>query len=189
VVGGLTLASGAHAQTHAPVRDAAPRVRMSVGGGFADSPPLPPGGVGSLGYSVQAGAEVGLPLPGLHLRADALMSQWSRGPGGGVHRMSAATAALVARAPVRWRAAPYVLAGGGGYAVNARGGSLAPGWTLGAGVEVPVGSRAIFLESRVHAFNLGTRTNTPEWEQRRLLGVGFERHQSTFTPLSIGFRF
>jgi hypothetical protein len=187
LLGGLALPSGTHAQP--AVVDSAPRVRLSIGGGFAESPPIPLGGVGSLGYSVQAGAEVGLPVPGLHLRTDALLSQWARGPGLGAHRMGALTAALVARAPARWRAAPYVLGGGGGYAVNASGGSLAPGWTVGAGVLVPVGRRAFFIESRMHAVNLGTRVNTPEWEQRRLLSVGFERWQYTYTPLSVGFRF
>ncbi|HZF68861.1 MAG TPA: hypothetical protein VEZ47_12540 [Gemmatirosa sp.] len=187
LLGGLALPSGTHAQP--AVVDSAPRVRLSIGGGFAEGPPIPLGGVGSLGYSVQAGAEVGLPVPGLHLRADALVSQWGRGPGLGAHRMGALTAALVARAPARWRAAPYVLGGGGGYAVNASGGSPAPGWTLGAGVQVPVGRRAFFIESRMHAFNLGTRVNTPEWEQRQLRGVGFERWQYTYTPLSVGFRF
>jgi len=176
-----TIPCGARAQSDAPSTTIPRRLRFSIGGGFADSPPFGGSGPGSnLGYHLTSAAELRTGWSPLHLRADGLFAQWSND-----QRLSALTGGVVIRAPERWRAAPHLLAGAGGYA--SRAGGLARGWTLGAGVRVPLGIRALLVESRMHAFDVGedglARSGAP------LGNSGYSRWQYTYMPLSFSVQF
>jgi hypothetical protein len=173
-----TVAGGQGAPTQEAVP---PRLRLSVGGGLAENAPFGGHGPGNLGYHLNAAAEVRTPWSPLRLRADGLFANW----GDGQH-YAGLTGGLVARAPERWRAAPYLMAAAGGYA-SAVAGGVAPGWTLGGGVRVPLGARAVLVESRMHAFDVGARGLaragvTP-------FSTGYGRWQYTYTPLSFGIQF
>jgi hypothetical protein len=178
----LTAAAGdARAQSGADGITETPRLRYSLGGGIADSPPF--GGSGpasSLGYHLTGAAELRTRWSPLRLRADGLFAQW-----GNDQRVSALTGGLVVRAPERWRAAPFLLGGAGGYA--SRGGGIARGWNLGAGLRVPLGVRAIIVESRMHAFDVGegglARSGTS------LANPAYNRWQYTYMPLSFSLQF
>ena len=159
---------------------AAPRrLTFGIEGGFAQSPPLGPLGPGAVGYAAQAVAELRTPLPWVRLRGDGLFASW-----GADQRLTALTAGLVVEPATRWRALPFVSGSGGGYALPGVG--RAPGWSLGAGVRVPIGRQSFVVESRMHAILVGDEA------VRAALGGGWaggDRWRYTFTPLLLGVRF
>ncbi|MDF1504263.1 hypothetical protein [Roseisolibacter sp. H3M3-2] len=162
------LASAAGAQAPAPRDSAAPPLTFGVGGGFAMHSPLrPTTPTDGLGYTATAQLELRTALRPLLLRGEGSLARWSNG-----ERVSSLTAALVARPTARWRVLPYAVGGGGIY--FPQGAGSAPGWTLGAGLQLPAGTRALFLESRLHAMSVGT---------------GIERWRYTYSPLTLGIRF
>jgi hypothetical protein len=168
----------AAAQGSDSVASASPRVTFGLGGGFAQNPPfynLSPSS--STGYAARANLELRTPLPFLRLRGEGLFAAWSGG-----QRMSALTASAVAAPAVRWRAVPYLVGGGGGYAL-ANGGGLRPGWTLGAGLRLPIGRQALMFETGMHVIDTGDRVAPPN------LSPAPGRWQYTYTPLTIGWRF
>jgi hypothetical protein len=169
----------ARAQSDASSSTLTSRLRFSVGGGFADSPPVGGSGSGTLGYHLTAAAEHRTAWSPLHLRVDGLFAHWDND-----QRLSALTGGVVLRAPERWRAAPHLLAGAGGYA--SRAGGLAHGWTLGAGVRVPLGARAILVESRMHAFDVGERGLARSGVSP---GSVYGTWQYTYMPLSFSVQF
>lgn len=175
----LTLAPTiAAAQSADSATAAAPRVRVGLGGGLAQRPPfhaLSPSS--STGYVARANLEVRTPVSFLQLRGEGLFATWSGG-----QRMSALTAGAVAAPAVRWRGVPYLVGGGGGYAL-ANGGGLRPGWTLGAGLRVPIGRQALVFETGMHAIDTGDRAAPPN------LSPAPARWQYTYTPLTVGWRF
>ena len=161
--------------------DSAPPRRLTFGieGGVAQSPPLGPLGPGAVGYAAQAVAELRTPLPWARVRGDGLFANW-----GGDQRLTALSAGLVVEPTTRWRALPFVSGSGGGYAVPGVG--RAPGWSLGAGVRVPLGRQSFVIESRMHAILVGDEA------VRRSLGGGWaggDRWRYTFTPVLLGVRF
>jgi hypothetical protein len=184
----LLLAAGPSVgRAQAASRDAAPepRLRLSVGGGFAENPPFRPAGVSALGYGANAAVEWrarrAAPWSALRLRADGLVAHW-----GAEQHLAALTAGVVARGPERWRVAPHVMAGAGGYRAS-RSAEIDPGWTLGAGVRVPLGGAAFLLESRMHAFRVNSR-------ELAAVGVSpfdlaYARWQYTATPLTFSVQF
>ncbi len=181
----LAMAPRASAQAPlaaAPAVDGAapPRVSFGVGGGFADGPPFGRG-PGDIGYAALATAELRTPLRALRLRGEGLFANW-----GSNRRVSALTASALALPPVRWPALPYLLGGGGAYTMGDDAG-LSPGWTLGAGLRIPAGRRAFFVESRLHAINVGQRgldrSGLPAYARL------YRRWQHTYTPLTFGLQF
>jgi hypothetical protein len=115
----------------------------------------------------------------VRLRGDGLFANW-----GDDRRLTALTAGLVVEPTARWRALPFVSGGGGGYALPGVG--RAPGWSLGAGVRVPIGRQSFVVESRMHAILVGHEA------VRAALGGGWaggDRWRYTFTPLLLGVRF
>ena len=176
-----TLPCEAFAQSAALDSAAAPRLRYSFGGGLVESPPFGGSGPGSgAGYHLTTAAELRTPWSPLHLRVDGLFANWAND-----QRLSALTAGLAVRAPERWRAAPYLLGGAGGYA--SRVGGVARGWTLGAGLRVPLGTRAFLLESRMHAFDVGERGLVRSGASP--MSPGYNRWQYTYAPLSFSVQF
>lgn len=158
------------------------RVTYLIGGGFAENPPFGGGGAGSIGYAATAAVEVRAPLSVFRLRGEGLFASW-----GNDQRVSAVTASVLAQAPVRWRAAPYLLAGAGGYAASRSGGSLERGWTLGAGVRIPVGRQGVLVESRIHA--LLVSESSLQRAGVSTLDVHNTPWQYTFTPLTFAIQF
>ena len=158
----------------APDTATLPALTFGLSGGFASHSPLrPPGATDGLGYVAQAQVELRTPLRALHLRGEGMFARWANG-----ERVSALTAGLVARPAARWRLLPYAVGGGGVYFPDGAG--AAPGWTLGAGLDVPLGRRALFLESRMHALDVGPG------------GPGVragQRGRYVFAPLAFGIRF
>jgi hypothetical protein len=172
--------AAASAQTAAS-DSAPPRVSYHVGGGFAQNAPIGGPTVAALGYAGQASVEVRTPARFLALRAEGLFADW-----GSSQRFGALTASVVAMPTVRWRAVPYLVAGGGAYALS-RGGGVAPGYTLGVGLQVPLGQRAFFVESRLHSLNIGEDGVRRSGLDRTELGTN--RLRGTATPLILGFKF
>ncbi len=160
----------------------APRVAFNVGGGFTENPPLGRYSGSSVGYTAAVALETRLPLSWLRLRGEAAFSSW----GGDTH-LTAFTASALGLSPFRWRATPYLLGGGGMYAVS-RTGSFERGWTVGAGLRVPLGAnRAILLESRTHGYFVGAgalrRTGLA------IDDVHYNPWQYSFTPFSVIVQF
>jgi hypothetical protein len=126
-----------------------------------------------LGYHGLLAVTVAPPKLPVRLRFDGLHAQWAAA--GQAARISALTANLVLPL-ARWDgarpAAPYLIAGGGAYAAQSAG--LRPGWNVGAGVDVRLGGRVLFLESRYHAWSR-TTPGGRDWPR--------------FTPVSLGIRF
>jgi hypothetical protein len=84
-----------------------------------------------------------------------------------------------------WPAVPYALAGAGAYA--APGSGLSRGWTLGAGMRIPLGRQSFFFESRMYAFHTGEHAL-----QRAGLGpsdVKYNVWQYMYTPITFGIQF
>jgi hypothetical protein len=126
-----------------------------------------------LGYHGLLAVTVAPPTLPVRLRFDGLHTRWA--VDGRATRVSALTANLVlplAGGDGVRPAAPYLIAGGGAYA--AQGSGLRPGWNVGAGVDVRLGGRVLFLESRYHAWSR-TTPDGHDWPR--------------FTPLSLGIRF
>jgi hypothetical protein len=138
-------------------------------------------GASEIGYAALATLEVRTPVHILRIRADGLFANW----GGSDQRLTSLTASVVGAPPVRWRAAPYVMAGGGGYAVPNQ--AVSRGWTLGAGLRFPAERSVFFVESRVHAFDIG------ESGLRRSglspSNATYNRWRYTYTPLVFGIQF
>lgn len=169
---------GAAAQSVDTAAGAPPRVTFGLGGGFAQNPPFYNFSPSSAtGYAARANLELRTPVPFLGLRGEGLLAAWSGG-----QRMGALTVSAVAAPAVRWRAVPYVVGGGGGYALR-NGGGLRPGWTLGAGLRVPIGRQALVLETGMHVIDTGDRLAPPN------VSPAPQRWQYTYTPLTIGWRF
>ncbi len=155
------------------------RLTFGIEGGFAQVPPLGTSRVGPIGYAAQAVAELRTPLAGLRLRGDGLFANW-----GDDRYLTALTVGLLAEAPVHWPALPFLTGSGGGYALPGVG--RAPGWSLGAGVRVPLGRQSFVIESRLHAILVGDEA------VRRSLGGGWaggDRWRYTYTPVLLGVRF
>jgi hypothetical protein len=186
-LGAVLLLAGpgtGHAQV---ARDttSAPPLRVSIGGGFVENPPFRPAGVSEIGYGANAAVEW-RPLPStpwsaLRLRADGLFAHWNA-----EQQLAALTAGVVIRAPERWRLAPYLMAGAGGYRAS-RSRGIDPGWTLGAGLRLPLGDAAVLLESRVHAFRADSRGLAVAGVSP--FDVGYGRWQYTATPLMLSVQF
>jgi hypothetical protein len=156
-----------------------PFLQASIGGGFARASASPVS-TGVHGFSLQAALAIRTPLQPLRFRVDGSLSD------AGSTRVSAFTAGVMLSAPARWNVAPFLMAGGGGYAQ--KGASLTSGWNLGLGVNLRAGSQTLFMESRVHAYRdrlAGQRWVVPN-------GVVSARHEAytyLWHPLSFGFRF
>ena len=160
-------------------RVATPIVQAMVGGGFAktSSTPLNPN---THGFNLQAGLAIRTPLAPLRLRVDGLYSE------GGRTRVEAFTAGAMLSAPARWTIAPFLLAGGGGYAENGAG--LTSGWNLGAGVNLRTGRLALFMESRVHAYR-DALAGQPWLVPNGVVAAQHESYRYLWHPLTVGFRF
>ena len=154
-------------------------VHLGIGGGFAQGAPLNRGA--DIGYSATASVEVGTHVRFLRVRAEGLYANW----GPDLARVSALTASIIASAPVRWPAAPYVLAGAGGVTVPNE--ALARGWMLGTGLRFPGRGYTFFVESRMLAFAIGEaglrRAGVPVGSAQ------YNRWQYTATPLVFGVQF
>jgi hypothetical protein len=85
----------------------------------------------------------------------------------------------------QWPAVPYVLAGAGAYA--APGSGLGRGWTLGAGIRIPVARQSFFFESRIHALHTGARG----LERAGLVpaDMKYDVWQYMYTPIIFGIQF
>ena len=130
------------------------------------------------GYNMGAAAVVATPWRPLDVRVEALFADWT---GRGGNNVLALAPSLVL-APVRWeRAAPYVLAGGGGYYESGAG--MQVGYQLGLGLEIPVDRVSLLVESRMHSYRLvgaeGPPGATYAQDDRRTLVM----------PISFGIRF
>jgi hypothetical protein len=156
-------------------------LRFAIGGGFAESAPFGGRGVGNIGYNFSGALERTTSIPGLRLRTDGSFSNW----GGGQH-LAALSAGAALRAPDRWRVAPALIAVAGGYLTS---GStrVNPGWSLGAGLRMPVGDKALLLESRIHAFDVGMRGLTTA--RVSPFNAAYNRWQYTYTPLTFSIQF
>ena len=185
ILSALLLLASARLEAQAPTRvdsTVAPRVAFNVGGGFTEDPPFGNYAGSSVGYTATAALETRLPLSWLRIRGEAGFSSW-----GNDNHLTAFTASAVGLSPFRWRATPYLLGGGGIYAVS-RTGVFQRGWTVGAGLRVPLGvSRAILLESRAHGYFVGAaglRRSGLDFSD-----VHYNPWQYSFTPFGIVVQF
>lgn len=175
VAGGLLLGADiAPAQEPSSATEGA-RVSIGLGGGASRGSSLGRGP--TIGYHAVASLEARTPLPVLRLRTDATFADW------GADRMTAFGAAVVL-APVRARKlTPYLLAGGGGYVTP--GDRMTAGWTLGGGLQVPIGDRTILLESRMHAFRNADH-GSPDLADRFPQPA---KYRYVALPIGVGLRF
>jgi hypothetical protein len=155
--------------------------RFFIGGGFAEGAPFTGAGVGDIGYNFSGAVERRTRLPGLRLHTDAFFANW-----GSDQHVAAVSAGLALHAPDRWRIAPAVIATTGVYRTS-RVDRMNPGWSLGAGLRVPLGERALLLESRIHAFDVGERGLAASGVSPQ--SVKYDRWQYTYTPLTFSIEF
>lgn len=130
--------------------------------------------------SAQAALAIRTPFEPLRLRLDGLFSD------AGSTQVQAFTASAVLAAPARWTAAPYLMAGGGGYMEN--GGRMTAGWNLGLGMTVRAGHQVLFMESRVHAYR-DALAGQPYLVPNGVVGNVREPNRYLWHPLTFGFRF
>ena len=170
------------AQDTATVSRPAPPERLLqvlVGGGFAKTSTTPLSRT-THGFNLQAALAIRTPFEPLRLRLDGLFSD------AGSTQVQAFTASAVLAAPARWTAAPYLMAGGGGYMEN--GGRMTAGWNLGLGMNVRAGRQALFMESRVHAYR-DAFAGQPYLVPNGVVGNVREPNRYLWHPLTFGFRF
>ena len=119
---------------------------LDIGAGLAGAK-----GTGA-GAVAQLGAEIRPPRSPVGLRFDGSYHHWADGflNGLGDYRAVAATTSLVYHVPTR-QVRPYVLAGGGVYALQGEHAQV--GWTVGAGLEVPLRRYSLLGEVRGHLVN------------------------------------
>jgi hypothetical protein len=176
----IVLPSAAlHAQSSPAEPARTSPITFAIGGGFAQRAPFAPAGVGEIGYAAQANVEWRTPLRMFSLRGESMFANW-----GSDHRVTALTAGVVAAPSLRSPVLPYLVAGGGAYATTGAGRS--PGWTLGAGLRVPMGQRSFVIESRIHAIDVGL-----DGARRGVqpFSTAYNRWQYTYTPLLFGIGF
>lgn len=154
-------------------------VTVGLAGGFAQGAPMAP--VNTIGYSAAAMLDFKTPVRPIRLRTEGSFASW----GEQRDNLWTATASLVGTLPLAWPAAPYLLVGGGGYVTQGMG--VSPGWTLGAGLTIPVARHSLFVESRIHAFDLG-RDKLERSGPDPMNGTK-DRWRYTYTPLTLGIRF
>jgi hypothetical protein len=161
---------------------AAPRVAFNVGGGFAESAPFGGYSASSVGYSATAAVETRSAFSWLRLRGEGTFFSW-----GNEQHLTAFTASALAVSPLRWRAAPYLLGGGGIFSAS-RNGAFERGWTVGAGLRVPLGDRrALLLEARAHGYFVGA--GGLRRSGLAISDVHYSPWQYSMTPLSLVVQF
>ena len=143
-----------------------------VAGGFSRSG----GATAGIGYNVQGGLDVRLPIRYFRLRADGLFADWSARSDSRVYGF---TGSVVATPLPDARLSPYLTAGLGGYTMASNG--MRGGWMLGTGFSLRNG---VFAESRLHTIR---RSPTDLMTIRD--GDMDKQWKAIWMPLSIGLRF
>ena len=178
---GLPLSAVRAQDTAVTTRARAPEhlLQWMIGGGFAktSSSPL---NQNTHGYNLQTGLAIRTPLDPLRFRLDGLFSD------AGNARVQALTLNAVLAAPTKWKASPYLMAGGGGYMEN--GARMTSGWNLGIGMNVRVGEQIMFMESRVHSYR-DAFAGQPYRVPFGVVSGTREPDRYLWHPLTFGFRF
>jgi hypothetical protein len=159
-----------------------PRVSYIVGGGFAKDAPFDRLGAYDIGYTGTLAVEARTPLPGLRMRVEGLFADW-----GDNQRVTSVALSALAQPSFRWRAVPYVLAGAGAYSATSSGGRASRGWTVGAGVNIPVGRQSFFFESRMYGLHTGE--GGLQRAGIRPEDLKYDSWQYMSTPITFGIRF
>lgn len=147
--GGAAVAAAALSAQTAVAQATAPdppRERLLLGGiagGFAQGP-ASLYDARTIGYNLQASLALRTPVRLLRVRTDAGFMNW------GANRLTAVTINALLTPSLRSGVRPYALVGGGAY--SELGSGTAGGWSVGAGLRVPMHRSALLLESRVHHF-------------------------------------
>lgn len=144
----------------------APRLQWSLSGGAATLPGFRDRLMAPWGQYVEGNVRTPLLGDWLGLRTGARVA-WGDG-----HSVSAIQELMLTPLPTRW--SPYLL--GGGLITRAPAQEVAGGWTAGAGLNVPIRSRTLFLEWRASSV-YGTSSvsrGVPErrWLYQATLGAG-----------------
>jgi hypothetical protein len=143
-----------------------------IAGGFARSG----GSAGGVGYNMQGGLDIQLPVRALRLRADGVFADWSATNDG---RLSGFTGSVIATALPSAKRSPYLTAGLGGYSLAGNG--ILGGWMLGLGATLGNG---IFAESRLHTI----RRSPTDLSSIRDGGL-YSDWKAVWMPFSVGVRF
>jgi hypothetical protein len=159
-----------------------PRVSYIVGGGFANEAPFDRFGAHNIGYAGTVAVQARTPLPGLRMRVEGLFADW-----GDNQRVTSVFLSALAEPSFRWRAVPYVLAGAGAYSATSSGGRASRGWTVGAGVNIPMGRQAFFFESRMYGLHTGE--GGLQRAGIRPEDLKYDSWQYMSTPITFGIRF
>jgi hypothetical protein len=159
-----------------------PRVSYIVGGGFAKEAPFDRLGAHNIGYAGTVAVQARTPLPGLRIRVEGFVADW-----GDNLRVTSVSLSALAEPSFHWRAVPYVLAGAGAYSATRSGGRLSRGWTVGAGVDIPVGRQSFFFESRMYGLHTGE--GGLQRAGIRPEDLKYDSWQYMSTPITFGIRF
>ena len=181
LIGSVVLGESASAQVQDTTarRTANPLLQTWIGGGFAKTS-WTPGSSTTHGFNLQGALALRTPFEPLRLRLDLFVTN------AGATRVEGLNANLLLRASERLPIVPYFLAGGGAY--GQFGSKPSAGWNVGAGVTLPLGDRAIFMESRFHSYR-DKYAGQPWLIPGGGTSIRHEEFLQIWHPLTFGFRF